>query len=102
MARMSDQSDPRPFWSQFRFFKLGFASLVESVGCILLLAFVPQPTDRMAEIAAINRFTQALRGGKIDDFYASGDELRQKLQQNGLIKDRSYRLKVSVVAAILD
>jgi hypothetical protein len=48
----------------------------------------------MAEIAAINKFTQALRGGDIDTFYAAGDELRQKLQQNGLIKDRSYRLKV--------
>eukprot|EP00045_Choanoeca_perplexa_P006331 m.53835 g.53835 ORF g.53835 m.53835 type:complete len:438 (-) comp13587_c0_seq1:688-2001(-) len=47
----------------------------------------------MSEIAAINKFTQALRGGNIDAFYAAGDELRQKLQQNGLIKDRSYRLK---------
>eukprot|EP00730_Choanoeca_flexa_P001686 TRINITY_DN10744_c0_g1_i2.p1 TRINITY_DN10744_c0_g1~~TRINITY_DN10744_c0_g1_i2.p1 ORF type:complete len:422 (+),score=109.84 TRINITY_DN10744_c0_g1_i2:1278-2543(+) len=47
----------------------------------------------MAEIAPINKFTLALRGGDIDGFYSLGEKLRNKLQDNGLIKDRTYRLK---------
>ncbi|EDQ86445.1 uncharacterized protein MONBRDRAFT_33845 [Monosiga brevicollis MX1] len=44
--------------------------------------------------STVNRWTLMLRAADMDGFYDAADQLRSKLLQHALIKDRSYHLKV--------